>query len=157
MPVHTTARVLANGHLRAAQAETLHGAIRVVVRSLLSVDDSTLDLPLRQLKVCSSLYGQHRVMSEIGRELGISPSAMTQVSNRLERRGLVERVNQNEDRRVRKLKLTKKGQQLMRSRENKQLRRIAAALDAASPEQIQQITSGLELLARVCKSQQNGH
>jgi len=94
-------------------------------------------------------------MSEISRELKLSPSAVTQVSDRLERRGLIERIFQDEDRRVRKLRLTRKGQQLVRSREQKQLRRIATALDTLTPNELGQVMTGLETLAQSCTSTEN--
>jgi DNA-binding MarR family transcriptional regulator len=133
-----------------SQTGAVHEALRTVVRNLLSVDDSMMDLPLRQFKVCLSLYRQSRSMSEISRELKLSPSAVTQVSDRLERRGLIERIFQDEDRRVRKLRLTRKGQQLVRSREQKQLRRIATALDTLTTSEVGQVMAGLETLAQCC-------
>jgi DNA-binding MarR family transcriptional regulator len=151
----TQAHALSNGSRHDSQAESVHTAVRTVVRNLLSVDDSMMDLPLRQLKVCMSLYRRSRAMSDIGRELGLSPSAVTQVSDRLERRGLIERVSQDEDRRVRKLRLTRKGQQLVRSREDKQLRRIADALEQLSENEIDQLMAGLEILTRSCTSTEN--
>jgi DNA-binding MarR family transcriptional regulator len=148
MSSRTNGHVLTNGALRVSQTDAVHAALHTVVRNLLGVDDSMMDLPLRQLKVCLSLYRHSRSMSEIGRELKLSPSAVTQVSDRLERRGLIERVFQDEDRRVRKLRLTRKGQQLVRSRERKQLRRIAAALDTLTPNELGQVMTGLETLAQ---------
>jgi len=139
-----------NGSAHRSPAEAVHAALRNLVRSFLSVDDSTMDLPLRQLKVCMSLYAGVRSMSEIGRELGLSPSAVTQVSDRLERRGLIERGFHNGDRRVRKLRLTRKGQQLMRTREEKQLARIAAALEALSEKELDQIMTGFDILTHSC-------
>src|SRR3954471_8962252 len=155
MSARTNGHALINGSARASQTDAVHTSLRSVVRNLLGVDDSMMDLPLRQLKVCLTLYGQSRSMSEIGRELKLSPSAVTQVSDRLERRGLIERVSQDEDRRVRKLRLTRKGQQLVRSRERKQLRRIATALDALSANELSQVMTGLETLAQSCTSTEN--
>jgi DNA-binding MarR family transcriptional regulator len=150
MSARTNGHVLTNGSQQVSQIDAVHAALRTVVRNLLGVDDSMMDLPLRQFKVCLTLYRQSRSMSEISRELKLSPSAVTQVSDRLERRGLIERVFQDEDRRVRKLRLTRKGQQLVRSREQKQLRRIAAALDTLTPNELGQVTAGLETLAQSC-------
>jgi len=152
MSARTNGHTLTNGSPRAAHTDAVHTALRTVVRNLLGVDDSMMDLPLRQLKVCLTLYRQSRSMSEIGRELKLSPSAVTQVSDRLERRGLIERVFQDEDRRVRKLRLTRKGQQLVRSREKKQLRRIATALNRLSESEVAQVMNGLEVLAYSCIS-----
>ena len=150
MSARTNGHVLTNGSPQVSQSDAVHAALRTVVRNLLGVDDSMMDLPLRQFKVCLTLYRQSRSMSEISRELKLSPSAVTQVSDRLERRGLIERVFQDEDRRVRKLRLTRKGQQLVRSRERKQLRRITAALDTLTPNELGQVMTGLETLAQSC-------
>jgi DNA-binding MarR family transcriptional regulator len=150
MSARTNGHVVTNGSQPVSQIDAVHAALRTVVRNLLGVDDSMMDLPLRQFKVCLTLYRQSRSMSEISRELKLSPSAITQVSDRLERRGLIERVFQDEDRRVRKLRLTRKGQQLVRSRERKQLRRIATALDALTPNELGQVMTGLETLAQSC-------
>jgi len=152
MSARTNGHVLTNGSPQVSQSDAVHAALRTVVRNLLGVDDSMMDLPLRQFKVCLTLYRQSRSMSEISRELKLSPSAVTQVSDRLERRGLIERVFQDEDRRVRKLRLTRKGQQLVRSRERKQLRRISAALDTLTPNELGQVMTGLETLAQSCTS-----
>ncbi len=155
MSARTNGHVLTNGSPQVSQSDAVHAALRTVVRNLLGVDDSMMDLPLRQFKVCLTLYRQSRSMSEISRELKLSPSAVTQVSDRLERRGLIERVFQDEDRRVRKLRLTRKGQQLVRTRERKQLRRITAALDTLTPNELGQVMTGLETLAQSCTSTQS--
>ena len=147
--------VLAKASAAELQTDAVHAALRTVVRNLLGVDDSMMDLPLRQLKVCLSLYRQSRSMSEISPELKLSPSAVTQVSDRLERRGLIERVFQDEDRRVRMLRLTRQGQKLVRSREQKQLRRIATALDTLTATELGQVMTGLETLAQSCTPTEN--
>src|SRR3954453_8693566 len=145
----TSSRAPSNGDFTATHAGAVHAALRSVVRRFLSIDDSMLDLPLRQLKVCVSLYGQSRSMSEIGRELNLSPSAVTQISDRLERRDLIERVFQDEDRRVRKLRLTRKGQQLIRRREQQQLVRIEAALHGLTEDDVGRVLAGLDILTKV--------
>jgi DNA-binding MarR family transcriptional regulator len=145
----TSSRAHSNGDLTATNAGAVHAALRKVVRRFLSIDDSMMDLPLRQLKVCVSLYGQSRSMSEIGRELSLSPSAVTQISDRLERRDLIERVFQDEDRRVRKLRLTRKGQQLIRRREQQQLVRIEAALHGLTEDDVGRVLAGLDILTKV--------
>src|SRR6478672_3924086 len=139
MSARTNGHVLTNGSPQVSQSDVVHAALRTVVRNLLGVDDSMMDLPLRQFKVCLALYRQSRSMSEIGRELKLWPSAVTQVSDRLERRGLIERAFQDDDRRVRMLRLTRKGQQLVRTREEKQLSRIATALDALTTHEVGQV------------------
>ena len=82
-------------------------------------------------------------MSEISREVGLSPSSVTQISDRLERRGLIERELQDGDRRIRRLRLSDKGLRLMRSHERKQLQRISAALGKLSKSETRQMIEGL--------------
>jgi hypothetical protein len=60
MSARTNGHALTNGSLRVSQTDAVHAALRTVVRNLLSVDDSMMDLPLRQFKVCLTLYGQSR-------------------------------------------------------------------------------------------------
>jgi DNA-binding MarR family transcriptional regulator len=153
MPVRSNGHALTNGSLHAAETGAVHAALRTVVRQLFGFDDESMpDLPLRQFKVCMALYGESRSMSEIGRELSLSPSAVTQVSDRLERRGLIERVFLDEDRRVRKLRLTAQGQKIVRSREQKQLQRIADVLESLESDELRTAITGLEILARGCTS-----
>ncbi len=130
--------------------------MRGIGRNLLTIDDPTMDLPVRQLKVCLALLRNSCSMSEIGREIGMSPSAVTQVSDRLERRGLVERALEEGDRRVRRLQLTAKGLRLMRRHEEKQLHKIAGALDRLTERELEQLKLGLEILTRSCSRGTNG-
>jgi DNA-binding MarR family transcriptional regulator len=134
----------------------VHTALHGFGRNLLTIDDPTMDLPVRQLKLCLALLPGSCPMSEIGRAIGMSPSAVTQVSDRLERRGLVERVLPGGDRRVRKLRLTTKGLRLMRTHEEKQLRKIAGALDRLTETEVDQLILGLEVLTRSCSRGTNG-
>jgi DNA-binding MarR family transcriptional regulator len=139
-----------------AQAHAVQAVLRGIGRNLLAIDDPTMDLPLRQLKVCLALLRSSCSMSEIGREIGMSPSAVTQVSDRLERRGMVERVFEEGDRRVRRLQLTAKGLRLMRRHEEKQLHKIAGALVGLTEKELRQLMSGLEILTRSCSRRTNG-
>jgi len=146
--VDATSSLLSGNTKHMAQAKIVHAALRAIGRNLLSVDDPAMDLPLRQLKVCMALLHSSCSMTEISQEVGLSRSSVTQVSDRLERRGLVERELQSDDRRVRKLKLTQKGLQLMRSHERKQLQRIAAVLKELSKSEIEDMLAGLAVLSR---------
>jgi DNA-binding MarR family transcriptional regulator len=148
---HQLALGLKSPDVLTEKAVLLRSALFIYGRCLLSVDDATLELPLRQLKVCISLTGVERSMSEIGQELDLSPSALTQVAVRLERRGLVERETQTSDRRVRLLKLTARGRKLMRQHQEKQLQRIVKALSSLSAQQVQEVERGFHILANACE------
>ena len=91
-------------------------------------DDAVAELPLAQLRVCGILHRGPRPMSALSRDLGVSLSAMTQIADRLERANLVKRVAEDNDRRVRCLRLTPRGESIMRRREDVRTGRITAAL-----------------------------
>ena len=102
----------------AEQAETIATLLPALMRQLTAGDDDpAAELPLAQLRVCSVLCGGPRPMSALGRELGVSLSAMTQIADRLERARLVKRVAKGGDRRVRCLQLTDGGEKIMRLRQ----------------------------------------
>lgn len=130
------------------RAKLVRSSLLNLGRNLGRVDDSILDLPLRQLKVCLTLYAQSGPMSEISREIGVSLSAMTQIADRLERTGLIERVSAGADRRMRILKLTAKGERLMRSHETAQLKRMADCLERLTPAQTNDVLKALALLVQ---------
>jgi DNA-binding MarR family transcriptional regulator len=92
------------------------------------------DLPLAQLRVCVILEEGPKPISAISRELDVSVSAATQIADRLEKVGLVERLANAEDRRMRKLQLTAEGGALMQSRRLLRVRRAADALAHIAPE-----------------------
>ena len=91
-------------------------------------DHSIADLPLRQLRVCGILHGGPQSMSALSRDLNVSLSALTQIADRLERAELVVREAAGSDRRVRRLRLTPRGEDIMRRRETARAARIASIL-----------------------------
>jgi DNA-binding MarR family transcriptional regulator len=138
--------------LRARRAEQ---ALPEIARRLFTLDpdDALAQLPGAQLKVCSLLLGGARTMSQIGEELRISVSAVTQIADRLEKVGLVERRpgDREGDRRARYLALTAHGADLMESRRRCRVRRVAAAL-ARLPEADQtRVVAALETLLSACR------
>ena len=116
-----------------AQARSLDLIFMDFARHVLVDDDPAAELPLRQLRVCMALYQQPRSMSQLGRELRFSLSAMTQIADRLERAGMVTRWFEDSDRRVRLLRLTPRARRMLRLREEDRIRRIAAVLERMTP------------------------
>lgn len=135
----------------AEQAARVADLFPVLIRQLFTLeDDPLLELPLAQLRVCLLLYDQPRAMSALSRELMVSLSAMTQMADRLERAGLVERVAEDTDRRVRLLRLTSRGQQAVAARSAARLRSVSAAFAHLSPAARKKIVHALELLYQAC-------
>lgn len=118
------------------QASQLECLLPALMRRLFTLEPGhpVTELPLAQLRVCIVLQAGPRTMSALGEELGISVSAITQIADRLERAGFVERVAEADDRRMKRLQLTSHGAGMMGARRERRVRRAAEALDRMPPE-----------------------
>lgn len=139
-----------NGKELEQQASEITDLMPRVLRRLfaLDADDPATDLPVAQLRVCGILRDGPHTMSEISRELGISLSATTQVADRLEKSGMVERLCETGDRRVRLLRLTSYGEGIVRRRRERRVARVAEILSGMPPRNRDAVVTALhELLA----------
>ncbi len=114
-------------HEQALQLESL---LPVLLRKLFTLvpEHPSADVPVAQLRTCSILQFGPRTMTSLSDELGISLSAMTQIADRMERTGIVERVMIREDRRQRLLQLSERGNEMMRTRKQIRIQQAAEAL-----------------------------
>jgi DNA-binding MarR family transcriptional regulator len=138
------AQVIASLMLKLAQGLSVNGR------------DPASQLPLAQLRVCGVLAanGGPRPMSTLGRELGVSLSALTQIADRLERAGLVKRMTAGADRRVRCLQLTARGERIMRRRLAARVERVSAVLAHVPPPERRTVQTALETLLGACRATQ---
>jgi DNA-binding MarR family transcriptional regulator len=131
------------------QAATMVGLLQSLLRELTAgSNDPAVELPLAQLRLCRVLSSGLQSISAISRELGVSLSAITQIADRLERAHLVRRVTEDEDRRVRCLQLTARGEKLLRLHDEERIRRMAAALEHVTPEAREEAGAALAMLVR---------
>ncbi len=112
----------------------------------LDPDHPLSDLPIAQLRICILLQGGPHTMSAISEEFSISVSAVTQIADRLERAGLVERVSGSDDRRLKMLQLTPYGSNVMMTRAEYRVRRVAQILEKLSPEMRETVLHTVEAL-----------
>ena len=132
------------------EGEIVAGLLLSVMRQLFAIDDAAAELPLAQMRVCAVLYQGAKSMSVITRELGVSHSAVTQITDRLERSGLVARVAEGNDRRVRCLRLTDRGEEIMQLRETARIERISAVLEHLPSQAKQDLRNALQTLLKAC-------
>ncbi|MBC7804905.1 MAG: MarR family transcriptional regulator [Akkermansiaceae bacterium] len=108
------------------------------------------ELPSAQLKVCSLLLEGRHTMSQIGEQMNISVSAVTQIADRLERAGMVKRVSDvsggDSDRRHRYLALTDFGEGLLQARREQRRARVASVLSRIPPGERETIRLAFERL-----------
>ena len=132
------------------EGEIVAGMLLSVAHQLFANHDAAEELPLAQLRVCAVLYQGAKSMSAVSRELGVSHSAVTQISDRLEQADLVTRVAEDNDRRVRCLRLTDRGKEIMRLRETARIERVSAVLEHLSPQAKQDLRNALKTLLKAC-------
>ncbi|MCE5199517.1 MAG: MarR family transcriptional regulator [Armatimonadota bacterium] len=130
------------------QAQAITDIMPRLTRRLFTIgaDDPGLEFPVAQIRVCSILLDGPRTMSALSKELGISLSAITQIADRLEKSGMVERVTETCDRRVKCLQLADRGKEVMRIRVAKRVERVCKVLNQLAPEDRDRALTGLKTL-----------
>ncbi len=118
----------------------------------LDTNDPASELPIGQLKLCIVLRDGSRTTSEVSQELGISLSAATQLADRLERTGLIERACEAEDKRVKLLRLSPLGERVMRERRENRAARVEQAILNISPEARSALMTALDILSEATDS-----
>lgn len=130
------------------EAERIERLLPQVMRALYRTDhtDPLHQLPLAQLRFVRALAAGERTPSELAQEFRISLSSVTQISGRLEEAGIVERVVDEEDRRVRHLTLTKQGLRLITERNQSRIDRLTQALATMTDDERCAVITSLERL-----------
>jgi DNA-binding MarR family transcriptional regulator len=98
------------------------------------------------------LHGGNTGVSEVGSQLGVTNAAASQAVDRLVQLGLIERTEDPEDRRAKKLALTPKGRTLIEMGIEVRSRWVEGITDALTPEQQGMIISALTLLTTAARA-----
>jgi DNA-binding MarR family transcriptional regulator len=140
------------------QAVAFVGLLQSLLRELTAgTKDPAVQLPLAQLRVCRVLCDGQQSMSAVSRDLGVSLSAVTQIADRLERAKLIDRVPDGGDRRIRCLRLTRRGQTLLRRHDEERIRQTAAMLGQLPTEARKLAASVMETLGRAAAAARNSN
>ncbi|MEN6519735.1 MAG: MarR family transcriptional regulator [Armatimonadota bacterium] len=136
------------------QANELASLISKLIRTLYTLEtgDMTGGLPIAQLRACGTLLEKPRTISCLSKELGISASAGTQLADRLEKAGLAERFAEQGDNRLKHLRLTDHGRQMISARREKRVEHIAKALNELSSEDRERVIYFIMKLYQAGKS-----
>lgn len=90
-------------------------------------------------------------VSEIGEKMGFTNAAASQAVDRLVQMGLVERTEDPQDRRARRLELTPKGRELIEKGIEARSKWVEAVTDSLTPEQQARVVSALTLLTEAAR------
>ena len=106
-------------------------------------------LTLTQVSVLRQLRAGSQTAGKLGQAVGLSPASLSHVLERLERRGLVSRHREAEDRRVVEVHLEPAGERLLG--EIKPLRGsdLHLAVEAMTSEERRRLTAGLTRLVEL--------
>lgn len=121
----------------------------------LEPEDPAMELPGAQMRVCVALLEKPRTITCLSKELGTSLSAATQLVDRLEKSGLVERYVEDDDRRIKRLKLTQRGREIMQARRDKRIDRLVKVLDTMHTDDRKLVIPVLEKLIEAGQTVEN--
>jgi DNA-binding MarR family transcriptional regulator len=106
-------------------------------------------IPLAQIKLMIRLANQGpQTMSELAEGMEVTTPAITGLVDKLEKRGLVERLRDQEDRRVVRVCLCPEAQEMARRHIAERREKVRAVLATLPPEEQQMFVRTLKLLAR---------
>jgi len=86
-------------------------------------------------------------IGELSRKIGLAFSTTTDLVDRMEKNGLVERIKDSEDRRVVRVHVLEKGQSIIKEVLEKRRNYLGEVLEGFTDEQIEQL---IELLSLLC-------
>jgi len=134
------------------------GSIRRLVRAV-SLDSAKMSrqfsLTAPQSGVLRSLASNGPISSaQLSRELYVTPSNITGIIDRLEKKGLVQRVRKEGDRRVALIMLTQAGEQLSSQLPDPIEIKLISALSDLESKKIADLRGALKLMLRLVDAQE---
>jgi DNA-binding MarR family transcriptional regulator len=105
-----------------------------------------LDLTIGQIRVLKALRYEEQAVGELASKLLVSTPTMTRLIDTLVERGLVERQEDPSDRRVVRLRLTRKGEQVFHGFEQRALRCVEVIMAGLGAEEKKEVARAMDLL-----------
>jgi DNA-binding MarR family transcriptional regulator len=109
-------------------------------------------LPLAQLRLLWTVFfSPDATMKFFSERLNVSQSTLTQLAERLVRRGLIERMHDSADRRVVRLRVTATGRRVLEEASASQHHTFAKVWDTLASKERALVLRGLETLGRAAE------
>ena len=106
------------------------------------------DISFTQLKALHALFNARELsVKELGDRLGLSVAAMSRAVDGLVQRGMVDRTEDAEDRRIKRLQLTNDGDELVRRLREGRMAGFEEFIDSLSPKERAALAKTLELIS----------
>ncbi|MEQ7126366.1 MarR family transcriptional regulator [Actinopolymorpha sp. B11F2] len=114
----------------------------------------SVDLTMQQLRVLFILAAAGALSAhELAESLGVGPTTLTGIVDRLEIRDLVCRLPDGRDRRVRRIDLTDAGRRLLRDLNEVRQEHFRRLLGRLDDEVLTSLATAIEALARACEEE----
>ncbi|MGC6770386.1 fatty acid biosynthesis transcriptional regulator FabT [Enterococcus sp. LJL128] len=133
--------------------ETINDYLVSVFNDILTIEESELkkskfnDLSITEMHTIEAIgMYKRKTSSEVAKELSITVGTLTVAINNLVKKGYVERIRSEDDRRVVKLGLTKKGKLLYRVHQHFHREMVKNILDGMDQEEEQALLKALKNL-----------
>jgi len=117
--------------------------VHIAARSIAPIDE-VVTLP--QYRLLLHLYDESRSGTQLAADLGVNPSTVVRMADRLETKGLLQRRRRPTDRRVAELELTTSGRELIDGVTERRIQGLRTALTTLTPDQRAGLTEHLALL-----------
>ena len=98
-------------------------------------------------------HRDHAGVTDLGEHLGVSSAAASQMLEHLAEEGLIQRTEDPDDRRMKKISLTEKGYQVMKESVSARLGWLEELTESFSDKEKVQITIAMELIINKAKQQ----
>ena len=111
------------------------------------------EITLTQVQVLRALRDGPLTLGRLGQANGMSPTSVTRLVDRLERRGLVSRRRESEDRRLVQVHLEPQGERLLGEVKVVQGSDIHRAVEAMTPDERRRLTASLRRLVELARAE----
>jgi len=129
-------------------------AIHNLIASIQELVRTAYIYPLQKSKACDLTLSQNRVVknlavngplssADLSRKLFVTPSNITGIIDRLEKKKIVERIRKKEDRRVYLISLTEKGKKIGEFLPDPYEQKIGADLKKLQPERVEELAQAV--------------
>lgn len=130
-----------------------------VFNDILRIEETELkkssfsDLSIKEMHTIEAIgMGDNKTTGEVARELSVTVGTLTVAVNNLVKKGYVDRLRSDKDRRIVRLMLTNRGRLFFRAHQYFHKKMVGAALDDMSIEEKQALFKGLQSLHNFLKN-----
>ncbi|HEX3118009.1 MAG TPA: MarR family transcriptional regulator [Candidatus Acidoferrum sp.] len=141
---------MSSGNLSKVEtAELLHSAAIRVLR-MVRTEDAQAGIGPAQLSALSVLvFGGAKTVSELATLEQVRPPTMSRIVEGLAQKKLVQRVDDEADRRTVRVRATAKGEKLMQAGKARRVRALAERFEALSPGDVKTLFAAAQLMLRL--------